>query len=638
MADQLKTLSHHNVVTTLDLLHVDDALHLCTENFESCLPLDTALKIHEKPSEQIILCCLTQVVDGLQYLHSQNYVFGCLKACNVLVGPSGCCKLSGIDLRLNVKPAPATPTLYGYPHILSPELVNLQPAVPACDIWALGCLVVELMAGAPPFSDCTPAVNVLARILQGGHPHLPSTLSETGQDFTVRCFARDPADRPQARALKQHPWLKLLEHVDYHELVKKYLNTPLAADASAADPHDGIQILMPDDTEAVVAPSDEISTAAGAARKIRKLIARCGKRGQVSDHTAARMTACCDVIDAFLPFAEKLSVQQQTAQMQAERLDVESSRLARSLAEVGAVCNDTSSCNAVLSSNVARLEGYFLQGKDGPEKLATFLFGKLSVASLASTRGATIESNLHFWSETKKKWSLRWCVLRNNFIFIFHSNKPVEQPSHVILFKGSTAIEGECNASAYRFRVGNHLFAAAAEDLMKQWVSALQQAAPWFETESPTSPATAVATNSKDSSTVEPKHLQPEERWAKLARPAKNFGVPIESVSLLSESGVPLLVEVLIDFLMQTALHERGVLRVPGSRTEIDKLRRAFDSGSSRLNLSAHDPHAIAGLLKVFFRELPEPLIPVDVNQECIDIMGMLGRHAHARTRTYSCW
>jgi len=79
---------------------------------------------------------------------------------------------------------------------------------------------------------------------------------------------------------------------------------------------------------------------------------------------------------------------------------------------------------------------------------------------------------------------------------------------------------------------------------------------------------------------------------------------------------IPQIVKQCIDFLSQkNVLIEEGLLRQSGSKATIDKLKSDFDEGKE-VSFHAVDPHAIAGLLKSFFRELPEPIIPVSINDQ----------------------
>ncbi|KAG2455783.1 SRGP1 protein, partial [Polypterus senegalus] len=68
-------------------------------------------------------------------------------------------------------------------------------------------------------------------------------------------------------------------------------------------------------------------------------------------------------------------------------------------------------------------------------------------------------------------------------------------------------------------------------------------------------------------------------------------------------------------------LHHEGIFRVPGSQTEVNEIRNAFDHGEDPLTDSQinHDIDSVAGVLKLYFRGLEKPLFPMETFQELID-------------------
>lgn len=96
------------------------------------------------------------------------------------------------------------------------------------DIWSVGCTVIEMATGKPPFHEFTDQISVLFHIASSNAPPpIPSHLSPVAQDFLRQCFERyysriscfrsvkanlefyrDPRNRPNARGLLDHPFLK----------------------------------------------------------------------------------------------------------------------------------------------------------------------------------------------------------------------------------------------------------------------------------------------------------------------------------------------------------------------------------------------------------------------------------------------
>ncbi|XP_061645533.1 rho GTPase-activating protein 22 isoform X2 [Phyllopteryx taeniolatus] len=73
---------------------------------------------------------------------------------------------------------------------------------------------------------------------------------------------------------------------------------------------------------------------------------------------------------------------------------------------------------------------------------------------------------------------------------------------------------------------------------------------------------------------------------------------------------VPALVERCACFIRDHGLKEEGLFRAPGQTTHVRELQDAFDRGENLLFASATNVHTVASLLKLYLRELPEPLIP----------------------------
>eukprot|EP01088_Endostelium_zonatum_P013447 TRINITY_DN28015_c0_g1_i1.p1 TRINITY_DN28015_c0_g1~~TRINITY_DN28015_c0_g1_i1.p1 ORF type:complete len:356 (+),score=73.08 TRINITY_DN28015_c0_g1_i1:103-1170(+) len=98
------------------------------------------------------------------------------------------------------------------------------------------------------------------------------------------------------------------------------------------------------------------------------------------------------------------------------------------------------------------------------------------------------------------------------------------------------------------------------------------------------------------------------------------FGVPLNKLSRRSPDlppDVPLIVQMCVNFLMtkDERLRTEGLFRISGSSSKIEQLKNQFDTHNypSLNELEITDTHAISGLLKLYFRSLPEPLLTYDL-------------------------
>ncbi|KAG9346119.1 hypothetical protein JZ751_007937 [Albula glossodonta] len=88
----------------------------------------------------------------------------------------------------------------------------------------------------------------------------------------------------------------------------------------------------------------------------------------------------------------------------------------------------------------------------------------------------------------------------------------------------------------------------------------------------------------------------------------------------------PLLVEQCVDFIREQGLNEEGLFRMPGQANLVKDLQDAFDCGDKPLFDSNTDVHTVASLLKLYLRELPEPVIPFAKYQDFLTCAQLLAK------------
>ena len=92
-------------------------------------------------------CVHRDILLGLQYLHDHNVIHRDIKGANVLVSPSGRCKLADFGVSLCLE-AMGTVSLRGTPFFLAPEILRSVAkdgcTLRACDVWSLGCTVFQV--------------------------------------------------------------------------------------------------------------------------------------------------------------------------------------------------------------------------------------------------------------------------------------------------------------------------------------------------------------------------------------------------------------------------------------------------------------------------------------------------------------
>uniref|UniRef100_A0A8C4V4L5 Rho GTPase activating protein 45 n=1 Tax=Falco tinnunculus TaxID=100819 RepID=A0A8C4V4L5_FALTI len=98
------------------------------------------------------------------------------------------------------------------------------------------------------------------------------------------------------------------------------------------------------------------------------------------------------------------------------------------------------------------------------------------------------------------------------------------------------------------------------------------------------------------------------------------FGQDFTKASQSSADGIPFIIKKCISEIEKRALKTKGIYRVNGVKTRVEKLCQAFENGKELVELSQASPHDISNVLKLYLRQLPEPIMPFRMYNE---LMGL---------------
>jgi serine/threonine-protein kinase len=144
------------------------------------------------------------VCEALDVAHGAGLVHRDIKPANIALAAGGEVKVLdfGIARADGAGGTTRTQAVLGTPAYLSPEQASGQAAGPQTDLYSLGCVLFEMLTGAPPFSADT-AVGLVYRHVHD-NPGPPSArrpgLSDRLDQITARLLAKNPADRPASAA------------------------------------------------------------------------------------------------------------------------------------------------------------------------------------------------------------------------------------------------------------------------------------------------------------------------------------------------------------------------------------------------------------------------------------------------------
>ncbi|KAJ2778644.1 mitogen-activated protein kinase kinase kinase [Coemansia interrupta] len=219
----LKDLDHDNIVQLLGFEVANGVMSMFLE-YVSGGTVQSLVQQHGPLPEPVVHSFVAQMLAGLEYLHGCGIVHRDIKGANILVDHAGVCKISdfGVSrrstdpqaaLKAIMQPGHADdsqaerprPRIIGTVPFMAPEVVRRSQYTAAADIWSLGCVVVQMWAGRPPWDDLQEP-QVFFRLGRGDAPPIPDDLTEQGIEFCGDCFKPEPRERWPAARLATLPF------------------------------------------------------------------------------------------------------------------------------------------------------------------------------------------------------------------------------------------------------------------------------------------------------------------------------------------------------------------------------------------------------------------------------------------------
>uniref|UniRef100_A0A8B9GV20 Si:ch211-114m9.1 n=1 Tax=Astyanax mexicanus TaxID=7994 RepID=A0A8B9GV20_ASTMX len=124
-----------------------------------------------------------------------------------------------------------------------------------------------------------------------------------------------------------------------------------------------------------------------------------------------------------------------------------------------------------------------------------------------------------------------------------------------------------------------------------------------------------------------------QEAW--IEKPS--YGKPLEEHLTLSGREIAFPIEACVTMLLECGMQEEGLFRVAPSASKLKKLKASLDCGVVDVQEYSADPHAIAGALKSYLRELPEPLMTSELYEEWIQASNIQDMDKRLQALLNSC-
>ncbi|XP_062596132.1 uncharacterized protein LOC134257546 [Saccostrea cucullata] len=208
--DVLKKLEHRRIVKYLACQHDCEEISIFMEYLQQG-SLKREIDDNKLLQESTARDYTKQILEGLEFLHEQKITHRDIKASNILRGEDGL-KLADFGVSKIMEDISSGKLLsqVGTPKWQSPEIIKNKGHGRRTDIWSLGCTIVEMLTGNPPWDEYN-TFQAILKIGSGEEPEyiLPEGITESCKKVLSLCFKQNPNDRPYAWDLLKNEWLTL---------------------------------------------------------------------------------------------------------------------------------------------------------------------------------------------------------------------------------------------------------------------------------------------------------------------------------------------------------------------------------------------------------------------------------------------
>lgn len=232
-------VNHEGIASVFDYGEENGSAYLVMELVPG-EALSTILERDGALSADKTLDIVAQTASALQAAHAAGLVHRDIKPGNLLITPDGRVKITdfGIARIADQVPLTATGQVMGTVQYLSPEQASGHAASPATDVYSLGIVAYECLAGKRPFTGESQVAIAMAQINEQPPP-LPSTVPTPVQNLVMAMIAKKPAERPSSAATVS----RAAQALRRGDLNSAAIAVPAIAGVGAADADDATRIL-----------------------------------------------------------------------------------------------------------------------------------------------------------------------------------------------------------------------------------------------------------------------------------------------------------------------------------------------------------------------------------------------------------
>ena len=196
-------LRHKNILRLFGYFHDRDSVYLILE-FAPGGEMYNYLQKCRRFSEEQTSKFMYQMARALTYCCAKHVIHRDIKPENLLLDANGELKIADFGWAVHA-PSSRRRTLCGTLDYLAPEMIEKKPHNSTVDLWCIGVLCFEFLAGNPPFyatDDKSTMRNIISVKYQ-----FPEYLSEDSKDLIRRLLVKDPAERITLEQVLKHPFI-----------------------------------------------------------------------------------------------------------------------------------------------------------------------------------------------------------------------------------------------------------------------------------------------------------------------------------------------------------------------------------------------------------------------------------------------
>eukprot|EP00760_Papus_ankaliazontas_P023980 PhM_4_TR2110/c1_g3_i1/m.57491 len=153
---------------------------------------------------------MRELVRAVAFLHENSIMHRDIKCANLMLS-DGKLKLGDFGTACRIDPDHEQTEMKGTLRFMAPEVAKEEPHDTKCDIWSIGCTLMEMLTGRQPMphieGNYLQTIAALCRMEPGDVVPIPKSIVGLARGFIQRCLQVDPEKRPTAKTLLSDPFL-----------------------------------------------------------------------------------------------------------------------------------------------------------------------------------------------------------------------------------------------------------------------------------------------------------------------------------------------------------------------------------------------------------------------------------------------